>query len=177
MGETIKAKAPRKRRSTVAKLRDERDELKSGCEVSIRTVRALLLQRDELLARLFRALDEAEARLEEVDLRTTALAIGQGNVSAALDRTEALTDKLESLESRAIVLEAAMAKRAKVTISRAIGLGGPALAWVKGDITTGRWAEVLTDWLNGKDRWVAEDVGLETWPEPPAWMGEDDMPW
>lgn len=177
MGE-IKAKAPRKRRSTVAKLRDERDTLKASLEISTGSVRALMLQREEILARLLRAVDDAEARIEEVDLRTTALAIGQGNISAALDRTEALTDKLEALENRAILLEAAMAKRAKVPIRHVLGLAGPALAWVKGDITAGRMAEVLSAWLNGQHEWKAEDVGLEAWPEPPEWMAEEDhIPW
>ncbi len=133
----------------------------------------------EELALLLRALDEAEARLEEVDLRTTSLAIGQGNIGAALERTEALTDKLESLEARAVVLEAAYAGRAKVPVRHVLGLAGPALAWVKGEISAGQWAEVLTAWQNGQREWTAADVGLEAWPEPPEWMAkvEDDLPW
>lgn len=133
---------------------------------------------DEVATRLYALVEATEARIEEVDERTTALAIGQGNIGAALDRTEALVARLDGLESRAAVLEAAYAKRAKVTISRAIVLGGPALAWVKGDISAGRFAEVLTAWLNGKDHFTAEDVGLEAWPEPPEWMGDEDhIPW
>lgn len=115
--------------------------------------------------------------VEELDERTTTLSIGAGNVAEALERTEALTDKLEALENRAKLLEAMMAKSARVRVADAMGLAGPALAWVKGEISTGRWAEVLEAWANGKRQWVAEDVGLPHWPEPPPWMGEEDIPW
>jgi len=121
--------------------------------------------------------DALEQRLEEVDERTTALAIGQGAIAAALDRTEALAGTLERLEARAVVLELATAKLARVTVSDAMGLAGPALAWVKGEISTGRWAEVLTEWQNGKRSWTADDCGLPSWPEPPPWMGEEDIVW
>lgn len=133
---------------------------------------------DEVAQRLYALVASTEERLEEVDLRTTSLAIGQGNIAAALDRTEALVAKLDGLESRAVLLEAAMAKRARVPVRHALGLAGPALAWVKGDISAGRWAEVLTDWLNGQREWSPHDVGLEAWPEPPEWMtDEDHIPW
>jgi hypothetical protein len=121
--------------------------------------------------------DEVEQRLDEVDERSTQLAVGAGNIAHALERTAMLVEKLDELENRSLVVEAAFAGRARVTPQRAVQLAGPALAWVKGEISASKWAEVLTAWSNGQRQFSAADMGLEAWPEPPAWMGEDQIPW
>lgn len=121
--------------------------------------------------------DALEQRLEEVDERTTALAIGQGAISAALDRTEALARTVAGLEARAHVLESVQARMAKVDVGAAVVLAGPARLWVLGQISAGRWAETLSDWLNGKRLFLPADFGLSAWPELPEGAEEDPIPW